>query len=90
VQASWKTYGLAIAWRFSEEGVRMDSALIESLIRWEALESIEPIPGQLLLKVNRQQVIPVAIGGLTPPDRDALADLLRGRRLLSGEARLTA
>ncbi|MEU8298269.1 YcxB family protein [Micromonospora sp. NPDC048909] len=90
VQASGKTYGLPIAWQFSDEGVRMDSALMESLIRWEALESVEPVPGQLLLKINRQQVVPVAIGGLPAADRDALADLLRGRSLLPGGARLTA
>ncbi|MFI6266005.1 YcxB family protein [Micromonospora sp. NPDC051006] len=90
VQASWKTYGLPIAWQFSDEGVRMDSALMESLIRWAALESVEPVPGQLLLKINRQQVVPVAIGALAVADRDALADLLRARNLLPGGARLTA
>ncbi|MGS2614680.1 YcxB family protein [Micromonospora sp. LZ34] len=90
VQASWKTYGVPIAWRFTDEGVRMDSALMESLLRWEALESVEPIAGQLLLKINRQQVIPVPIAGLTPPDRDTLADFLIGRGLLPAGTRLTA
>ncbi|MER7889614.1 YcxB family protein [Micromonospora sp. NPDC094482] len=90
VQASWKTYGLPIAWQFSDEGVRMDSALMESLVRWAALESVEPVPGQLLLRINRQQVVPVAIGALAAADRDALADLLRARNLLPGGARLTA
>ncbi|SIR13710.1 YcxB family protein [Micromonospora avicenniae] len=89
VRASWKLYGIPIAWQFSAEGVRMDSALMVSLIRWEALESVEPIPGQLLLKVNRQQVIPVPIAGLTPADRDTLAGLLKGRDLLPADAAIT-
>ena len=86
VRASWKLYGIPIAWQFSDEGVRMVSALMESLIRWEALESVEPIPGQLLLKVNRQQVIPVPIAGLTPSDLDTLVGFLGGRGLLPAGA----
>ncbi|TYB91347.1 YcxB family protein [Micromonospora sp. WP24] len=90
VQASWKGYGIPIAWQFSDAGVRMDSALMESLIRWEALESVEPIPGQLLLKVNRQQVVPVPVAGLTPVERETLAGFLRGRGLLPEGAAITA
>lgn len=90
VRTSWKLYGIPIAWQFSGEGVRMGSALMESLIRWEALESVELIPGQLLLKVNRQQVIPVPVAGLAPSDRDALADFLGGRRLLPAGTRIAA
>ncbi|RKF27122.1 YcxB family protein [Micromonospora globbae] len=86
VQLSWKTYGIPIAWQFADEGVRMASALTEGLVRWPALESVEPIPGQLLFKINRQQVIPVPIAGLDPSDRTTLTDFLRDRGLLRAGA----
>ncbi|MGK5738947.1 YcxB family protein [Micromonospora sp. URMC 103] len=89
VEANWKTYGQRIAWRISDEGVGMASPLMDSLIRWAALESVEPIPGQLLLKINRQHVIPLPIGGLTPSDRDTLLAFLRGRGLLPGDDQST-
>ncbi|MFC3505063.1 YcxB family protein [Micromonospora krabiensis] len=79
VQANWKSYGRTIDWQVSDEGVRMSSDLMESLVRWSALETVELIPDQLLLKINRQQVIPVPVAGLGPQDREALLGLLRAR-----------
>ncbi|WP_348651076.1 YcxB family protein [Micromonospora sp. WMMD812] len=84
VRSSWKSYGRPIDWQVSDEGVRMVSDIMESLVRWPALETVELIPDQLLLKINRQQVIPVPIAGLSPQDRDALFDLLRARGPLAG------
>ncbi|MFI7605484.1 YcxB family protein [Micromonospora sp. NPDC049366] len=81
VQTSWKTYGRTIDWQVSDEGVRMVSDLMESLVRWPAVETVELIPDQLLLKINRQQVIPVPIAGLGAQDRAALLGLLRARGL---------
>ncbi|PZF89780.1 hypothetical protein C1I99_25125 [Micromonospora deserti] len=84
VENNWKTYGVPIAWQLSDEGLRMSTRLMESLLRWEALETVELIPGQLLFRVNRQQVVPVPIAGLSPHDRDALLGFLGGRGLLAG------
>ncbi|MFC0508545.1 YcxB family protein [Micromonospora costi] len=89
VEMSWKLYRQEIGWRISGEGVAMASPLMDSLIRWEALEAVEPIPGQLLFKINRQQAIPMPVAGLAPSDRDTLLAFLRGRGLLTGDDQRT-
>ncbi|WP_446213175.1 YcxB family protein [Micromonospora sp. IBSANI012] len=85
VRASWKMHGIPITWTISDEGVRCANALSDSVIRWEALTGVEPIPGQLLFRLSRHQVFPVPIDGLSVEQRAELYSYLRGRGLLTAD-----
>lgn len=73
VGINWKFYGVPIAWTIDGEGVRTASEPMDSLVRWPALERVEPIPAHLIFRIGRYQVLPARVDGL---DAGQLAELL--------------
>jgi hypothetical protein len=53
VRVGWQMYGIPTVWEFSDEGVHTRNELLDSTIKWAALNRVEPMPGQLLFKINR-------------------------------------
>ncbi|MEU2611521.1 YcxB family protein [Micromonospora sp. NPDC007271] len=82
VRASWRIYGIPTVWEFTDDGVHTHNELLDSTIRWAALNRVVPIPGQLLFKINLFQVFPVPITGLASDDLHVLVHFLRDRGLL--------
>ncbi|MBY8870270.1 YcxB family protein [Micromonospora sp. PLK6-60] len=80
--ASWRIYGIPTGWEFTDDGVHAHNELMDSTIRWPALNRVTPIPGQLLFTINWFQVVPVPTTDMAPEDLRTLVRFLRDRGLI--------
>ncbi|MFE9690491.1 YcxB family protein [Micromonospora sp. NPDC005806] len=85
VTVNWKLYGLPIVWTVNDEGVRYRSELMDSLVRWPALDRVEAIPAHLIFRVGRYLVLPARVDGLDMAQRAELLAFLHARGLLKEE-----
>ncbi|MCM0678901.1 hypothetical protein NCC78_30150 [Micromonospora phytophila] len=85
VSINWKFYGVPIAWTIDGEGVRTASEPMDSLVRWPALERVEPIPAHLIFRIGRYQVLPARVDGLDAGQLAELLAFLHARGLLKEE-----
>ncbi|GAB3390406.1 YcxB family protein [Micromonospora halotolerans] len=82
VSMNWKLYGRPIVWSVGDEGVRYDGELVDCLVRWPAVERVEPVPYHLIFRIGRYQVLPARVDGLDADQRDELLAFLHARGLL--------
>ncbi|MEU4479566.1 YcxB family protein [Micromonospora sp. NPDC023966] len=86
VSINWKVYGRPILWAVGDEGVRYDGELMDCLVRWPAVERVEPVPYHLIFRIGRYQVLPARVDGLDAEQRDELLAFLHARGLLGQPA----
>ncbi|MFG1655695.1 YcxB family protein [Micromonospora chersina] len=86
VSINWKLYGRPVVWTVGDEGVRYDGELMDCLVRWPAVERVEPVPYHLIFRIGRHQAIPARIDGLDAGQRDELLAFLYARGLLGQPA----
>ncbi|MEW2328846.1 YcxB family protein [Micromonospora chersina] len=90
VSINWKLYGRPIVWTVGDEGVRYDGELMDCLVRWPAVERVEPVPYHLIFRIGRHQALPARVDGLDPEQRDELLAFLHARGLLGQPAQEAA